>query len=478
MKRLLGVIVVFLMFFEFSFSEDLNFIEKENNTWLQVYSNFQKTQALENQIKALEKEIKSANTQKKIELNQLLNLQLSKKKILDELPKSFDEMLEKITIDANVKDINIIEYLFTNKKSKFAIQTQKLDFLKKQYDEALEYLNLELLNIAKDENKNTIKEEELKKAIIYFENAKGLMDGKEEVLKRAKELYINALKEYEQTIFLNHLINLAIIVLLSIILYILKQVITKRIDNEEKLFKVKNILNIVFITIILLVVIIFNINNIIYAATLIGVIAAAMTISMKEYLQSIAAWLQLTFGNYVQIGDRILININNNPVIGEIISISLFKITLYESINNTTSNQIKCAGRIIFIPNNLFVNNYLYNYTHDKMKTIYDLVELSIPFNNDTSKVENIAIEVAYEMTEKYMEVASKQFLSMKTRYDMRSREFRPRIHLIPDLKEPVFILRIWYVAPYHQIMELKSQLSQKVVKRLREEGITFHTKS
>jgi hypothetical protein len=65
----------------------------------------------------------------------------------------------------------------------------------------------------------------------------------------------------------------------------------------------------------------------------------------------------------------------------------------------------------------------------------------------------------------------------MKKRYDMRSREFRPRIHLIPDSKEPFFTLRIWYVAPYHQIMELKSQLSQKVVKRLLDEGISFYSK-
>jgi small-conductance mechanosensitive channel len=474
-KNLLGLL--FILFISILNAEDLDYLDKENNSWIQVYNNLIKTQAIDDEIKELEKEIKNASGKKRTELRQLLNLQESKKKILDELPKSFNDMLEKVIITTNIKEINLIEYIFTNQKSKFAMETQKLNFLRKQYNEAVEYLENELKIITEKSDKNILKEDQLKKAIIYFDNAKGLIEGKEEVLKRTKSLYINALKEYEQTQLRIHILNLSIIVLLFILLYISKYFMNKKVDNEEKLFKIRKALNITFFAIMLMVVIFFNIGNIIYAATLIGVIAAAMTISMKEYLQSIAAWFQLVVGSHIQIGDRILININNTPVIGEVIAISLFKTTLYESINNTTSSQIKVAGRIVFISNNLFVNSYVYNYTHDKMKNIYDMIELSIPFTTDTKKAEAIAIEVAYEMTEKYMEVASKQFQSMRKRYDMRSREFRPRIHLIPDSKEPFFTLRIWYVAPYHQIMELKSQLSQKVVKRLLDEGISFYTK-
>ncbi len=483
LEKIYGDIVIRLLRFVFIvciltntiFAKNLEFIEQNNNIWLQVYNNILKTQELDDEIKELEKQIKHAKGQKRSELRQLLNLESSKKKILNELPKSFDEMLEKVTLDNKIKDINIIEYLFTNQKNKFAIQTQKLDFLKKKYEEAFSYLNEELNRTKNQEIKNPKKEKQLKYAIGYFENAKGLIQGKEEVLKRKKELYSNALNEYGETIFVNHILNLAVVVLIFIVFYILKTIVSKRIENEEKLFKRKKFLNISFLIVMLFVIIIFNIGNIIYAATLIGVIAAGVTISMKEYVLSIASWFQLVFGNHIQIGDRVLVNVEGNPVIGEVIAISLFKVSLYESINNTTSSKIKIAGRIVFIPNNLFVNNCIFNYTHDKMKTVYDLVELSIPFGEDTKKIEDIVNDIAYELTERYMEVASKQFLSMKKRYDMRSRDFRPRIHLIPDPKEPFFILRIWYVTPYHQIMELKSQLSQRVVKKLLEEGVSFY---
>ncbi len=475
MKNILKVLFVSLLFVKIIFAQSLDFLEQNNNTWLQVYNNILKTQELDDEIRNLEDQIKHSKGQKKSELRQLLTLSSSKKKILNELPKSFEEMLEKVTSDIKIKEINLVEYLFTNQKDKFAIQTQKLELLKKQYQEALYYLNSEFEKTVNIEVKNPKKEAQLKQAIVYFRNARGLIESKEEVLNRTKEQYSYSLKEYGDTIFVNHMINLAIIFIIFVVFYILKNILTKNIENEEKLFKRKKLLNITFLIVMLFVIVIFNIGNIIYAATLIGVIAAGITIAMKEYVLAIASWFQLVFGNHIQIGDRVLVNVDGNPVIGEVVAISLFKVSLYESINNTTSSKIKIAGRIVFIPNNIFVTNCIYNYTHDKMKTVYDLVELSIPFGEDTKKVEEIVNEVAYELTEKYMEVASKQFLSMKKRYDMRSRDFRPRIHLIPDPKEPFFVLRIWYVTPYHHIMELKSQLSQKVVKRLLEEGISFY---
>ncbi|EDZ63706.1 mechanosensitive ion channel [Sulfurimonas gotlandica GD1] len=477
MKFILGYVVSFFLLTAISFADDFSYLEKDNNSWLQIYANSLRAQALDDEIKLLENIVKKAIGKNKVELTQLLKLQTSKKKILDELPQSFDTMLEKITTGNEAKEINIVEYLFTNQKSNFAIQTKKLTLLQQDYTRALEHLNNELLLINKQEQKDTAKEYQLKMAIDFFSSAEGLLDHKAEVIKHMKELYAHELKSYERTRLPRIVLNLGILFFIFILFHVVKYFITKRIENEDRLFKIKKILNITFFLILLLVIIVFNINNIIYAATLIGFIAAAITISMKEYLQSIVAWLHLSFGDFIKQGDRILISVNNQQVIGEVIDISPFKVTLYESINNTTSLQLKRAGRVIFIPNNYFVNNYVYNYTHDKMKTIYDLIEFRIAFSADTQKVEEIASEITLENTERYMEVASKQFISLKKRYDMRSRDFRPRIHLVPDATEPCFILYIWYVTPYHQIMEFKSQLSQKIVRRFQEENIKFYVK-
>lgn len=475
MKKILSLLLIFAFS---SAAEEFSYFEKEQNSWLRVYSNQLKAQAIDNEIKTLERSIRNSSGKKKVELQQLLNLQTSKKKILDELPQSFDTMLSKITIGDVPKEISIIEYLFTSQKSKFGIQTQKLNILRHEYDEAVDFLIKELELTLKQEPKDLLKEYNLTKALEFFENARGLLENKAEVLKRTKESYLNDLEAYGQTQMPIHIIKIAILILVFLLFHLAKYFITKRIKDEEMLFRKKRLLNVTSFLTLLFLLIILNINNLVYAATLIGVIAAAMTISMKEYLQSIAAWFHLSFGNFIKVGDRILIQVNNNQIIGEVIHISFFKVTLYESINNTTSMQLKRAGRTIFIPNNFFVTNYVYNYTHDKMKTIYDLVEFRIPFNVDIKKVESAVTEITYEVTEKYMEVAAKQFQSLRNLYDMRSREFRPRIHFIPDQKEPYFTMYVWYVAPYHHIMELKSQLSQKIVRRLQKEGIDFCTQS
>lgn len=478
MKKLCIFIISLILLSALSYAEEFIYFEKEKNSWLQIYSNQLKAQSLEEEIRTLEKSIKKSNGKERVELEQLLQLQTSKKKILDELPQSFDSILEKITIESKTKEIGLIEYIFKNRKNKFDIQFQRLNLLQQEYNSAVNFIKKELELVEKQEIKEPQKEHSLQKAIYFFENAKGLLDNKADVLKRTKDNYLNDLKAYEQTQLPIFVAKVAILILIFLLFSLIKYFIIKRVEDEESLFKTKKVLNIIFFLTILLIIVIFNINNIVYAATLIGVIAAAMTISMKEYLQSIASWFHLSFGDFIKVGDRILINVNNTPIIGEVINISLFKVTLYESINNTTSLQLKRAGRTVFIPNNFFVTNYVYNYTHDKIKTIYDLIEFRIPFNSDTQKIEKLVTEITYEMTDKYIEITSKQFLSFKKRYDMRSRDFRPRIHLIADQKEPCFILYVWYTAPYHQIMELKSQLSQKIVKRLQEEGVKFYAQS
>jgi len=477
LKHLLTLVLALFLLSSFVHSEDFDYLDKKNNTWLQVYSNSLKAHNLDDEIKILKNEVLRSSGKKKAELAQLLKLQTSKRKILDELPQSFDGMLEKIGVVQDAKEVNIIEYLFKNKNNNFNIQNQKLTLLEKEYDDAQDYLSKELSATQSQEKKDIKKEEQLRKAIDFFDNAKDLLEHKKEVLKHSKETYLHELKSYEITQLPRHGINIAVIVLIFVLFHFLKYFMIKKTRDEDQLFKVKKVLNISFFLILFLVIIAFNINNIIYAATLIGFIAAAITISMKEYLQSIVAWMHLSFGGSVKIGDRVLLYMNGNPIIGEIIDISPFKMTIYESINNTTSLQLKRAGRVVFVPNNYFVTNYVYNYTHDKMKTIYDLIEFRIPFASDTAKVEDITNEITLEVTERYMEVASKQYGNLKKRYDMRSRDFRPRIHLIPDPIEPCFILYVWYVTPYHQIMEFKSQLSQKIVKRLHEEGIEFYVK-
>jgi small-conductance mechanosensitive channel len=475
---LLKIVCALSIFYAFSYGQNLDYLQKNNNSWLGVYSNSLKSQILDDEINSIQQSIKNAPYKKRIELKQLLELQKSKKKILDELPKSFDDILAKITVDKAEKEINLFEYIFQNRKYQYDIQIQKLEFLRKEYEEALNYLNFQLKSASESEKIDEEKKYQLTKAITFFEHAETLLDNKFDVLERSRDIYLNEIKGYKEAQLPHYLLNIGIIITIFGLFHILKYFITKRIDDEENLFKIKKIIDVTFFLSLLVVIIIFNITNIIYAATLIGFIAAAITITMKEHLQSLATWFHLIFGNFIRVGDRILVHFNNNPVIGEVIDISPFKVTLYESINNTTSMQLNRAGRIVFIPNNFFVNNYVYNYTHDKMKTIYDLVKFKIPFSEDSQKVEEIALEIAYELTEKYIEVSSKHFISLKNRYDMRKRDFRPRVHLIPDADGSCFILNIWYIAPYHQIMELKSQLSQKVVSKFKEEGIEFCNKS
>ena len=168
MKKVFTSFFVLFVFCVLSYGEDLSYFEKENNSWLQVYSNLLKAQALEDEIKMLERSIRNTSGKKKVELQQLLTLQTSKKKILDELPQSFDNMLSKITLGDAPKEINIIEYIFTNQKSKFRIQAQKLTILQHEYGEAVDFLKKRARIYPKARSKRYNKRVSTNQSIRFF----------------------------------------------------------------------------------------------------------------------------------------------------------------------------------------------------------------------------------------------------------------------------------------------------------------------
>ncbi|EPE1842736.1 mechanosensitive ion channel domain-containing protein, partial [Campylobacter jejuni] len=81
---------------------------------------------------------------------------------------------------------------------------------------------------------------------------------------------------------------------------------------------------------------------------------------------------------------------NDTTYIGDIIDISFLRITLYEELTLETYNKNRRSGRIIFIPNNYVFTNLLANYTHHGMKTVLDGIDISVTFDSNLDKAQEI----------------------------------------------------------------------------------------
>jgi small-conductance mechanosensitive channel len=328
-------------------------------------------------------------------------------------------------------------------------------------------------------NKNASKE-----AISAFQNDKRLLKISLDTLRKT---FDSVAKQYELynkkvTDFKNKEIKklsyiLAFIAFLFVFMTLIKIFLKKRLKKEKseesdrRLFLIKKIMNILFVIVIILIFAFSYIDNMARALAVFGVIGAGLTVVMKEWVLSYVGWFVLITSNSIQLGDRIKISKDGRSIIGDVINISLTKITLYENITNDALTEHKKAGRVIFVPNYYLIMGEVYNYTHLSLKTILDLVEICISFESNIAKAEKIALESTNAITGKFTEMAKKQYDALKKYYTLRNMTQYPKVFFYPSVYGNGIVMGVWYVSPYREILKHKSEVTKEIIARFKNES-------
>ncbi|MBE0495669.1 MAG: mechanosensitive ion channel [Campylobacterales bacterium] len=246
-----------------------------------------------------------------------------------------------------------------------------------------------------------------------------------------------------------------------------------QVENEERsqrYFAIKKLSNILFVILSVLIIALVYTKNLAQGMAVFGVIGAGLTIVLKELVLSMVSWMMMMASSSIRLGDRIKIDKDGKPIIGDVIDISLTKITLYENITNDSITDHKKAGRIIFVPNYFMLTHDVYNYTHLSMKTIIDLVEINLSFDTNIEKTEAITFEIVESISGRYTDMAKRQYDMLKDKYTLRNMTNYPKVVFYPSFKGDGVTMGIWYVTPYREILRLKSELTKQVIGRLRAE--------
>lgn len=446
---------------------------KTNNQFLNVFKNYNEFTKLilekENLYKEIE--IKNIKKEKKDDLKKNIEEINTKISFYENINKEISKIINKIEINTENKELKItfFNFLIQKDKKEFKELEKKVLDIEKEFNEAIEYLNkihLEVieLNLNKDEFLNFNKE--VINAIEYFENTKILLIDKKNNLSIYQSYLDKKLKEYVEKDLKEQLINIFILIIILSVYFFLKKInYNRNIDDEIKYNKYNKTLILITSLILSLYVLIVYIENIKYAITIIGFIGAALTITMKEIIQSMIGWVYIIFSGFLKVGDRILINKDNKAIIGDIIQISLTKIMIYETINHTTATELKRAGRIISIPNNFVFTNSVYNYNHYSMKTIYDLIEFDLEFNNNFEMIEEKIKEIIFNNTEKYIDMARKQYTKLQDKYELRNKRFEPKIQFSVNDNKTGISMFIWFISPYRGILDTRSEIVKEILK-------------
>jgi len=458
---------------------------KTNDIWTKLYSNYHTFKELKEQKDQLDSSIykleniakKSGPEEKALELaKSRRTILLGKLQLLKEYEK---DPFKKFLKPPDINDIPTVS-------NPFAI-ISAISYIKKLKTDQTEYEG-RYESIQKVMDKLKDRELLLKKIlllapenIIYREQ---LLDTEDkiktfrpvvEIFKTTQEVYTKKIDE----IILNLRADIKremekatsigmIIIFFILLILLIKYLVRRYMSDNDRFYTINKALNVTFGTILLLTLLFAYIENVDYLVTILGFASAGIAIAMKDWFMSIMGWFVIIIGGAIHVGDRVKFVRDGVEYVGDVVDISLLRMTIQEDITLTTYMHNRRAGRIIFVPNNFVFTDMIANYSHAGLKTVWDGIDFMVTFDSNVSKASSIAKEVTKKYSKGYTEITRKQLNKLRSQYSMKNTNVEPRVY---TFIEPYGIkVSAWYHTNAYATLTLRSTISMEIIERLQKE--------
>ena len=458
--------------------EQIRAIDEEikNNLWVSRFANFIGYQELLKQQKILQDEQKSLSDADEInEISKKLRAINEQLSLLKEYEKS--PFLDIVAMPDTPEPERVSNpfSIITGFSTIRNLQEQKLEQKRKieNLKVLIEKLETKAELYAKVEkispDDKLIKDyENLKYEIGEFSSAYELAGTTYDVYEKKINSQITALTA-DITAQIKRAGNILIWIGIVLALAFLAKFIAKRyVINDENFYLVNKIINVINFTIIVLILLFSYIDNMTHFVTVLGFASAGLAIAMKDMFMSSLGWLVIVFGGTFRVGDRVKVCKNGVVYVGDIIDISVLRMTIFEDVTMTTWRENKRAGRVVFIPNNYIFTDLLANYTHSGLKTVWDGIDILLTFDSNHKKAMYIIKNIVRKYSKGYTDIAKKQMSKLRSQYSIKNPNVEPRIF---SFFEPYGIqISVWYMTNSYATLGLRSNISSEILESLQKE--------
>lgn len=462
------------------FLSKLEKIEKKitkEKVWMKSYASYMTSLDIRKQLDTIKKRIKFLDKKaKSIEELDELNALVSKEKILasqierlkEKGSAPFSRLLTPPEIEEVVEISNPLE-IFTGLSLIKTQNTYLSDYIsrKEKLSELIALLreeNIIYKSIAEiDLEKRYVENAKLKnKQLKRFETALDTMTVTAEVYQERLEIIeLNINKDIEKQVY--RLINIGIIIFVSIFFFFLMKLMVKRyITDNERFYMANKIITFANLTFIILIIFFNYIENVSYLVTILGFASAGIAIAMKDWFMSILGWLVIVFGGSIHVGDRIRVLMDGTEYVGDVMDISLLRMTIFEDITLTSVSVNRRAGRIVFIPNNYVFTHMIANYAHHSLKTVWDGVHITVSFDSNHKKAMHLAKEISRKYSKGYTDITRKQLNKLRSHYSLKNTNVEPRIFSF--IEDNGVVIDAWYLTNAYATLTLRSVISTEIV--------------
>lgn len=461
--------------------EDLAILEekiaKKDSVWMKSYDSFVTSVDIRESLNEIQKRIDvlQSMSRKSVAQNDelvfltakenMLSSQIEKLKKKDSIP--FANILTPPNIDDTPHITNPID-IFSGLSFLKSVEQDFSDYKlkKKELNELISLLRSELsvytqikeLGFLELDGEYAKKVKQLDK----FESALDTMSVTIDVYeKRLDIVKVNINKDIQVQIVKLAKIGILILFIFAIS-FMLKYIIKKYITDNERFYMANKILTFITVTLVILILFFSYIENVSYLITILGFASAGIAIAMKDWFMSLLGWLVIVIGGSLHVGDRIRVDMDGFSYVGDVLDISLLRMTLLEDITLTTVQETRRAGRIIFVPNNFVFTKLIANYTHSSLKTVWDGIDITITFESNHKKAMHITKEIVKKYSKGYMDITRKQLNKLRSSYSLKHTNVEPRIF---SFIEPNGLrISSWYLTNAYATLTLRSTISTEIV--------------
>ncbi|WP_419673639.1 mechanosensitive ion channel domain-containing protein [Aliarcobacter butzleri] len=358
-----------------------------------------------------------------------------------------------------INALSNIKKLENNKKQFKSLEAEIQALASTLEDELVTYLELFNLDPKLEyKDKITFLDKQKKDFTIVLD----IVDTTEEVYTRKIEQIILEIKNQVSQQVQKMFTILVIIIILSIISFLVKLTLRKYFSQNENFYMINKIINFSLVFLIVMVVLFSYIDNVSYLVTILGFASAGIAIALKDWFMSIFGWMVIVTSGFIQVGDRIRVTKGGVETVGDVLDISLFKITIREDVTMISYTKNRRAGRIYFVPNNYIFSELIANYRHSELRTVWDGIDITITFDSNHKKAQKIAREILKHYSKGYSDITRKQLSKMRNKYQLRATGVEPRVF---TLVEPHgIVISSWYLTNSYAALVLRSTISPEIL--------------
>ena len=471
--------------------EDLDEALIKDNIWANVYLNHERYQTLNRELERVNDSISIFKSKAYLDKKDkalyeeiLIEYQIIEGK-LSQLKEYKDDPFIKLVASPAVgkepiiaNPLNIIE----------AMSFQKhLKSVKEEYEKDYETLNDAVTKLYE---KNMLLQElvvktEGKKKELYIEELKAT-ESKLEDFELTLEILKTSVAAFDQKVsqvnlnlddgikkeIKKSIITGSIILFILLFFFFIKYLVKKYMSDNELFYGTNKVINFLFIALIFIILLFSYLENVGHLITVLSFASAGIAIALKDWFMSLLGWIVILVSGSIHVGDRVKFVKDGVEYVGDIVDISVLRMTLHEDVTLTTLSANRRSGRIIFIPNNYIFTDMIANYSHSGLKTVWDGIDFMITFDSNVSKAQYIAKDVTRKYSKGYTDMTRKQLNRLRSKYSMRNTAVEPRIFGFMD----TYGVRIsaWYLTNAYATLTLRSTISMEILSRLQEEDDIF----